>query len=90
MKCRICIEDGIANENDDRTLDEMETHLKEVHHLDKGELEQYGGDFSDDVQAQIDQEKRERTRQRQLDILLILVGFGLGFYVAYVLGFIWS
>jgi len=84
MKCPIC-DDGV-----DRSIKEMETHLKEVHHLDENELEQFGGDFSHLVQAQIDLERKERTRQIKLDILLILVGFGLGFYVAYVLGFIWS
>ena len=63
----------------------MEIHLEEVHHLDEGDREQYGGDFSDDVQAQIEIERKGRVRKRQFDLVLIFIGFCLGFYTAFVL-----
>ena len=85
MKCQLCILDGITYENDDRTLKEMETHLKEVHHLDEGEREQYGGDFSRDVQAQIEIERKGRARKRQFDLVLMFIGFCVGLYTAFVI-----
>lgn len=58
MKCPLC-----ENNDRDYTLDTMETHLKEVHHLDENDLEQFGNDFSDIVQAQIDLECREKCKR---------------------------
>ena len=83
MKCPLC------NDDVDRNLAEMETHLKEVHELDENDLEQFGDFFSYRVQAQIDLEKRTRERQRMLDILLLAIGVGFGFYLAYLVGWIW-
>jgi len=78
MKCPLCKDDV------DRNLAQMETHLKEVHHLDENDLEQFGGDFSTRVQAQIEIERRGRARARQFDLVLIFIGFILGFYMAFL------
>lgn len=58
MKCPLC------NDDVDRNLAEMETHLKEVHELDENDLEQFGNDFSDIVQPQIDLEIQEKILYR--------------------------
>lgn len=92
MLCPLCNEDPATRNSAheiDRNLKEMETHLKEVHHLDEDDLEQFRGDFSYFVQAQIDIEKRSRVRQRQVDLVLFLVGSLTGFYLGVVVGSLW-
>ena len=59
MKCPLC-DDGVR-----RGLEEMDLHLNEAHDMDQDEREQFGGDFSGLIEAQIELEKQERIAHKR-------------------------